>query len=56
VSRLNIWKSVTIAIALVAMLGAGAIWEVPRARAFHPQLDPPGPYTMVVTSSSIAPR
>jgi len=46
-SRLKIWKRVTIAIALVAMLAAAAIWEVRRARAFNPQPDPPGRYTMV---------
>jgi hypothetical protein len=46
-SRLNIWKRVTIAIALVAMLATGALWEVRRARAFNPQPDPPGRYTMV---------
>ena len=46
-SRLNIWKRVTIAIALVTMLAAGALWEVRRARAFNPQPDPPGRYTMV---------
>ena len=45
--RLSIWKRVTIAIALVAMLAAGALWEVRRARAFNPQPDPPGRYTMV---------
>ena len=63
-SRLNIWKRVTIAIALVAMLAAGAIWEVRRARAFNPQPDPPGRYTMVgivrgqsirINASNIAP-
>jgi hypothetical protein len=46
-SRLIIWKRVTIAIALVAMLAAAALWEVRRARAFNPQPDPPGRYTMV---------
>ena len=45
--RLNTWKRVTIAIAPIAMLAAGAIWEVRRARAFNPQPDPPGRYTMV---------
>jgi hypothetical protein len=29
------------------MLAAGTIWEVRRARAFNPQPDPPGRYTMV---------
>jgi len=46
-SRLNIWKRVAIAIAIVTMLATGAIWEVRRARAFNPQPDPPGRYTMV---------
>lgn len=46
-SRLNIWKRVTIALALVGMVATGTIWEVRRARAFNPQPDPPGRYTMV---------
>lgn len=63
-SRLNIWKRVTIAIALVTMLATGAIWGVRRARAFNPQPDPPGRYTMVgivrgqsirINASNIAP-
>ena len=43
----NIWKRAGIAIGLVTMLATGAIWEVRRARAFNPQPDPPGRYTMV---------
>jgi hypothetical protein len=63
-SRLNIWNRVAIAIALVTMLATGAIWESRRARAFNPQPDPPGRYTMVgivrgqsirINASNIAP-
>lgn len=43
----NVWKRLAIAFALVTMLATGAIWEVRRARAFNPQPDPPGRYTMV---------
>ena len=43
----KIWKRLAIASALVTMLATGAIWEVRRARAFNPQPDPPGRYTMV---------
>jgi hypothetical protein len=43
----NIWKRVAIAMAVVTMLATGVIWEVRRARAFNPQPDPPGRYTMV---------
>ena len=43
----KIWKRLAIASALVTMLATGAIWEVRRARAFTPQPDPPGRYTMV---------
>ncbi|MFL6228174.1 MAG: hypothetical protein ACJ741_05290 [Pyrinomonadaceae bacterium] len=62
--RLNIWKRVTIAIALVTVLATGAVWEVSRARSFNPQPDPPGRYTMVgivrgqsirINASNIAP-
>jgi hypothetical protein len=45
--RLNIWKRVAITIAMATMLATGAIWSVRRARAFNPQPDPPGRYTMV---------
>jgi hypothetical protein len=50
--------------AIATMLAAGAIWEVRRARAFNPQPDPPGRYTMVgivrgqsirINASNIAP-
>ena len=60
----NIRKRVGIMIALATMLAAGAIWEVRRARAFNPQPDPPGRYTMVgivrgqsirINASNIAP-
>ena len=62
--RLDIWKRVAIAIAAVSMLATGAMWEVRRARAFNPQPDPPGRYTMVgivrgqsirINASNIAP-
>ncbi len=43
----NIWKRAGIAIGLVTMLATSAIWQVRRARAFNPQPDPPGRYTMV---------
>jgi hypothetical protein len=43
----NIWKRLAIAIAMVTMLATGVIWEVRRARAFNPQPDPPGRYTLV---------
>jgi len=60
----NFWKRVAIAIAVVSMLTPGVIWEVRRARAFNPQPDPPGRYTMVgivrgqsicINASNIAP-
>ncbi|HEV7745385.1 MAG TPA: hypothetical protein VGO56_10355 [Pyrinomonadaceae bacterium] len=53
-----------IAILLTTMLATGAIWEVRRTRAFNPQPDPPGRYTMVgiargqsirINASNIAP-
>lgn len=43
----NTKKRVTVLMALATMLAAGTIWEVRRARAFNPQPDPPGRYTMV---------
>src|SRR4051812_41549205 len=43
----TIRKRIGIVVALATMLTAGAIWEVRRARAFNPQPDPPGRYTMV---------
>lgn len=60
----NIWKRVAFAIAMVTLLAAGAIWEVHRVRAFNPQPDPPGRYSMVgivrgqsirINASNIAP-
>ena len=60
----NIRKRVGIMAALATMLATGAIWEVRRARAFNPQPDPPGRYTMVgivrgqsirINASNIAP-
>jgi hypothetical protein len=50
--------------ALATMLAAGTIWEVRRARAFNPQPDPPGRYTLIgivhgqsiqINASNIAP-
>jgi hypothetical protein len=60
----NIRKRVGIALVLATMLTTGAIWEVRRARAFNPQPDPPGRYTLVgivrgqsirINASNIAP-
>jgi hypothetical protein len=60
----NIGRRVGITIALAAMLAVVGIWEVRRARAFNPQPDPPGRYTMVgivrgqsmrINASNIAP-
>jgi len=38
----NIFTKLSIAIALVALLASGALWEIRRVRAFNPQPDPPG--------------
>jgi hypothetical protein len=60
----NIRKRVGIVAAVATMVAAGAILEVRRARAFNPQPDPPGRYTMVgivrgqsvrINASNIAP-
>jgi hypothetical protein len=60
----NIRKRVAFAMAMATVLAAATIWEVRRARAFNPQPDPPGRYTMVgivrgqsirINASNIAP-
>ena len=45
--RHHILARFVIGVAIVTVLAAGATWEVRRARAFNPQPDPPGRYTMV---------
>jgi hypothetical protein len=63
-SRHNLRTRAGITIGLATILAIGGIWEVRRARAFNPQPDPPGRYTMVgivrgqsirINASNIAP-
>ena len=62
--RHNLRTRAGITIGLATILAIGGIWEVRRARAFNPQPDPPGRYTMVgivrgqsmrINASNIAP-
>ena len=62
--RHDIRTRAAITIVLAAVLAKPGIWEVRRARAFNPQPDPPGRYTMVgivrgqsirINASNIAP-